>query len=86
MLAFGYINAKRKNIWTDKWVYNLIIQDYVNYITPELLNLRVMNLINQANKNWNLDKIRHIGPEFIINKLLNLQYLNIPTKINFNEF
>lgn len=46
MLAFGYINAKRTNIWTDKWVYNLIIQDYVNYITPELLNLRVTNLIN----------------------------------------
>lgn len=63
-------NGSLIQFWKDKWLGNFIIQEYVSNIPEDLQNITVSKLIDWKEKEWKLDSIRSLCPEFIINKIM----------------
>lgn len=63
-------NGEHINVWKDKWIDNIIIEYYIEHIPPNLMNLKVRDLINWTNRIWNLSSIESICPNFILRKII----------------
>lgn len=71
------------NIWSNKWLGNFSVKEYVDTIPTTLENLTVNKIINRSSKTWNLNKISHLCPDYILNRIVATPIPCAPTKDKF---
>lgn len=71
------------NLWSNQWLGNFSVKEYVDTIPTTLENLTVNKIINRSSKTWNLNKISHLCPDYILNRIIATPIPCAPTKDKF---
>lgn len=62
-------DGKNIDLWTSKWVDNLVLSDYIQEVPKDMVNLKVANIIDYRTRDWKLQKVSFF-PEFVLQNII----------------